>query len=52
MFVIKVILEVISILLIAYGILHEDKLIELEDVLWQWAKRGFKKGAGQYVDMQ
>lgn len=45
-FGIKVLFEIIAVLLITYGIIHEDELIELEDVLLQWAKRGFKKGRG------
>lgn len=44
MFVLKVILEIMVVLLIAYGIWHEEDLVELEDVLLQWVKRGFKKG--------
>ena len=45
-FGIKIVLEVLVVLAIGYGIIHEDELIELEDVLLQWAKRGFKKGRG------
>lgn len=51
LFALKVLVEVAVVLAIVYGIYHEEELIELEDVLIQWAKRGFKKGAGSYVDM-
>lgn len=50
LFGLKVLFEVAAVLLIAYGILHEEELIELEDVLLQWAKRGFRKGSGNYDD--
>lgn len=42
--VLKVLLELIAILIIAYGILHEDELIELEDVLAQWIRKSIKNG--------
>ena len=34
MFTLKVILEVILVIFIGVGILYEEKLIELEEVLW------------------
>jgi len=46
MFTVKIILEVIFVLLIAYGIIHEEELIEFETVMVQWAKRGFKVYGG------
>lgn len=44
MFVLKIAIELTVVAIIAYGIWHEEELIELETVLIQWAKRGFKKG--------
>ena len=44
--ILRLVVEIIITILIGYMIWHEDDLVELEDVLWQWAKRGFKKGEG------
>lgn len=41
---VEVIFEVLAILLIAYGYIHEDELIELEDVLSQYIRKKLKKG--------
>lgn len=35
---IKVVLEIAAVLLIAYGIMHEEELIEFEDVI-AWAMK-------------
>lgn len=48
MFTLKVFIEIAIVLAIVYGLIHEEELIELEDVLIQFAKRGFKKGNGIY----
>lgn len=42
MFTIKIILEVAIVLLIAYGIWHEDELIEFEQVLKWYIKKKIK----------
>lgn len=35
MFTLKIIIEIAVVLLIAYGIWHEDKLVEFEDRLFE-----------------
>lgn len=44
MIIFKTIIEVIIVILIGYCIWHEEDLVELEDAIWQWVKRGFKRG--------
>jgi len=43
MFALQVLLEIAIVLLIGYGILHEDELIEFEDELWKVIKFCIRK---------
>lgn len=44
---IKVVLEIAAVLLIAYGIMHEEELIEFEDVI-AWAMKNPGKAINNF----
>ena len=43
----KILIELFVVFLIAYGIYHEDKLVEIEDKMLYFVRRKFKKVYGK-----
>lgn len=43
---VNIVFEFVMTLVILWGFIHEEDLIEFETIIKQWAKRGFKKGRG------